>query len=151
MNIAVSHVSKRFGQFVAVDDASFDILQRAFLDYGVLVFRGQHLQPAAQVAFARRWGKPVQGNPLLKGLNIDPNVGRAGVGGLIVTATMLLAPGQLADNSPRLFAIDKKTGQRLGAIPTAGMQRYGMMTYMHNGKQYIVVQISNGLQAFALP
>jgi hypothetical protein len=26
-----------------------------------------------------------------------------------------------------------------------------MMTYMHQGKQYIVVQLSNGLQAFALP
>jgi quinoprotein glucose dehydrogenase len=73
------------------------------------------------------------------------------VGGLLTTATMLLAPGQTADNAPKLFAIDKKTGKRLGAIATAGLQRYGMMTYMHNGKQYIVVQISNGLQAFALP
>jgi hypothetical protein len=25
------------------------------------------------------------------------------------------------------------------------------MTYMHQGKQYVVVQLSNGLQAFALP
>jgi hypothetical protein len=31
------------------------------------------------------------------------------------------------------------------------MSRYGMMTYMHQGKQYIVVQLPNGLQAFALP
>ena len=93
----------------------------------------------------------IRNNPLLKGVNVDPNVGRAGLGGLITTATMLLAPGQTADNSPKLFAIDKKTGKRLGAIATAGQQRYGMMTYMHHGKQYIVVQISNGLQAFALP
>ena len=64
---------------------------------------------------------------------------------------MLLAPGQTADNTTKLFAIDKKTGQRLGAITTAGLSRYGLMTYMHNGKQYIGVQISNGLQAFALP
>ena len=34
---------------------------------------------------------------------------------------------------------------------TGGLSRYGMMTYMHQGKQYIVVQLSNGLQAFALP
>ena len=72
-------------------------------------------------------------------------------GGLMVTATMLLAPGQTADGTPYLFAIDKRSGQRLGKIPTAGMSRYGMMTYMHQGKQYIVVQLSNGLQAFALP
>jgi quinoprotein glucose dehydrogenase len=93
----------------------------------------------------------IRNHPLLKGVNVDPNMGRAGLGGLMVTATMLLAPGQTADNAAKLFAIDKKTGKRLGAIATAAQQRYGMMTYMHNGKQYIVVQIPSGLQAFALP
>ena len=93
----------------------------------------------------------IRNHPLLKGVNVNPNLGRAGVGGLMVTATMLLAPGQTADGTPYLFAIDKRTGQRLGKIPTAGLSRYGMMTYMHQGKQYIVVQLSNGLQAFALP
>ena len=78
------------------------------------------------------------------------NYGR-GVGGLMVTATMLLAPGQDQDNQPMLFAIDKRTGQRIGQIPTALPSRYGMMTYMHEGKQYIVIQIANGLQAFTLP
>jgi quinoprotein glucose dehydrogenase len=93
----------------------------------------------------------IRNHPLLKGANVDPNLGRAALGGLIVTSTLLLAPGQTADNTPKLFAIDKRTGKRLGAITTAGLSRYGMMTYMHQGKQYIVVQLSNGLQAFALP
>jgi quinoprotein glucose dehydrogenase len=93
----------------------------------------------------------IRNHPLLKGANVDPNVGRAALGGVIVTATMLLAPGQTADGTPKLFAIDKRTGKRLGAITTAGLSRYGMMTYMHPGKQYVVVQLSNGLQAFALP
>jgi glucose dehydrogenase len=94
----------------------------------------------------------IRNHPLLKGVSgVNPNLGRPGVGALLVTSTMLLAPGQTADNAPKLFAIDKKTGQRLGAIGTAGMQRYGMMTYMHQGKQYIVVQLGNSLQAFALP
>jgi quinoprotein glucose dehydrogenase len=82
---------------------------------------------------------------------IRNHLGRAGMGGLIATATMLLAPGQTADGANKLFAIDKKTGKRLGAINTNGPQRYGMMTYMHQGKQYIVVQVNSGLQAFALP
>ena len=69
----------------------------------------------------------------------------------MVTSTMLLAPGQTADGGNYLFAIDKRTGQRLGKIPTEGLSSYGMMTYMHQGKQYIVVQLSNSLQAFALP
>jgi quinoprotein glucose dehydrogenase len=93
----------------------------------------------------------IRNHPLLKGANVDPNLGRAGLGGLMVTATMLLAPGQTADGTPHLFAIDKKSGKRLGKIQTAGVSRYGMMTYMHQGKQYVVVQLSNGLQAFALP
>ncbi len=93
----------------------------------------------------------IRNHPLLKGANVDPNLGRAGLGGLMVTSTMLLAPGQTADNTTRLFAIDKKTGKRLGMITTAGLSRYGLMTYLHQGKQYIVVQVSNGLQTFALP
>ena len=94
----------------------------------------------------------IRNHPLLKGVaNVESNLGRAGMGGLVVTATMLLAPGQTADGSTKLFAIDKRTGNRLGAIATTGLSRYGMMTYMHQGKQYIVVQLSNGLQAFALP
>ena len=93
----------------------------------------------------------IRNHPLLKGVNVDPNIGRTGLGGVIVTATMLLAPGQTADGTPHLFAIDKKTGERLGKIQTAGLSRYGLMTYMHQGKQYIVVQLANGLQAFALP
>jgi glucose dehydrogenase len=93
----------------------------------------------------------IRNAPLLKGTNVNPNIGRAGLGGVMVTATMLLAPGQTADGTPHLFAIDKKTGQRLGKVQTAGLSRYGMMTYMHQGKQYIVVQLPNGLQALALP
>ena len=94
----------------------------------------------------------IRNHPLLKGVaNVNPNMGGGGMGGLMVTATMLLAPGQTSDGTDYLFAIDKKTGQRLGKVPTDGPGRYGMMTYMHQGKQYIVVQIANGLQAFALP
>jgi quinoprotein glucose dehydrogenase len=88
---------------------------------------------------------------MLQGVKVDPNVGRTNVGPAMVTATMLLVPGQTADGTPYLFAIDKKTGQRLGKLRTGGLSSYGMMTYVHQGKQYVVVQLSNGLQAFALP
>jgi glucose dehydrogenase len=93
----------------------------------------------------------IRNSPMLKGVDVNPNVGRTGLGGLMVTATMLLAPGQTADGATYLFAIDKRSGKRLGKVSTAGLSRYGMMTYMHQGKQYVVVQLSNGLQAFALP
>jgi quinoprotein glucose dehydrogenase len=94
----------------------------------------------------------IRNHPMLKGVaNVNPNLGRAALGPMMVTATMLLAPGQTADGTDYLFAIDKKTGQRLGKLATDGPVRYGMMTYMHQGRQYIVVQIAGGLQAFALP
>ena len=81
----------------------------------------------------------------------DCNWGRSNVGGLLATSTLLLAPGQGADNTNYVFAIDKATGQRVGQLATRGLSRYGMMTYMHEGKQYLIVQLGAGLQAFTLP
>jgi len=113
---------------------------------------GEHLWVIPNGDAPQEQQDAIRNHPMLRGVpNVMTNLGRTGVGGLMVTATMLLAPGQTADGTPHLFAIDKKTGQRVGAIPTAGLSRYGMMTYQHNGKQYIVVQLPNGLQAFALP
>ena len=70
----------------------------------------------------------------------------------MVTATMLLAPGQTADGDavPVRDRQEDRRAARQASRP-AGSSRYGMMTYMHQGKQYIVVQLANGLQAFALP
>ena len=53
-------------------------------------------------------------------------------------------------------AYDKATGQEVGAVFTAAPESGSPMTYMHNGKQYIVIAISGGnysgeLLAFRLP
>ena len=50
-----------------------------------------------------------------------------------------MRPGQTADNRPHLFGIDKKTGKRVGAVATPRARQYGLMTYLHQGKQYIVL------------
>jgi taurine dioxygenase len=42
-----------------IDDKNFDLLHQAFLEHLVLIFPGQHLRPAGQMAFARRWGPPM--------------------------------------------------------------------------------------------
>ena len=52
---------------------------------------------------------------------------------------------------PHLFAIDKKTGKRVGAVPTPRDGRYGLMTYMHQGKQYVMLPVNGGYTALALP
>ena len=57
-----------------IDDGIFRELHAGFLDYQVLIYRGQFITPASQVAFARRWGDPVQQNPLLKGIDGFPEL-----------------------------------------------------------------------------
>jgi len=90
-------------------------------------------------------------NPLLKGMKIDTNLGRPGQAAMGVTKSLLLATGQTADNKPNLFAIDKKTGRRLAAVEVPSLGQYGVMTYMHQGKQYVVLSVSGGFVALALP
>ena len=42
-----------------------------------------------------------------------------------------------------LYAVDKKTGRRLGTVKLPAPSQYGMMGYMHQGQQYVVVQVGS--------
>ena len=70
---------------------------------------------------------------------------------MVASPTLLFSAGQTADDTWNLFAIDKKTGERVGAVEIPGSTRYGMSSWMHEGKQYIIIQLSDGLAALALP
>ncbi|MEX2049290.1 MAG: PQQ-binding-like beta-propeller repeat protein [Gemmatimonadota bacterium] len=96
----------------------------------------------------------IRNHPLLRGVaNIDQiaNRGRSGHSAMIVSPNLLFASGVTADNEPHLFAIEKRTGQRVGQIPIPGISRYGMSSWEHNGHQYIIVQLADGLAAFGMP
>ena len=66
---------------------------------------------------------------------------------------------QFVPDSPlTLNARDKFSGEIVGSVELPAPGQYGMMTYMHRGKQYIVVQIGSsrtdfpgGLVAYRLP
>ena len=104
----------------------------------------------------------VRNYPALKGLNI-PRTGQETYNvGTLVTKTLIIAgEGQITTTSdhPRgamLRAYDKKTGKEVGAVYMPAPQTGSPMTYMHNGKQYIVVAVSGGPYsgeyiAYALP
>ena len=103
----------------------------------------------------------IKSHPALKGLNI-PRTGRAGRIGVLATKTLVIAgEGGFATqaNGQRgalLRAYDKATGQDAGAVYMPAPQTGSPMTYMLNGKQYVVVAISGGsyageLLAFKLP
>lgn len=70
---------------------------------------------------------------------------------MIATPTLLIASGQTSDEKWNLFAIDKRTGERLGAVEIPGGTRYGLSSWVHEGKQYVLVQLADGLAALALP
>jgi glucose dehydrogenase len=92
----------------------------------------------------------IRKNPKLQGVNVgDTGTGR--VATMTVTDTLLIYQGEASDGTPHLFAVDKKTGKTLAKVKVPATTRYGMMTYMHNGHQYIMLQTGSKLTAMALP
>ena len=104
----------------------------------------------------------VRNHPALKGVNI-PRTGQETYNvGTLVTKTLVIAgEGQITTTPehPRgamLRAYDKKTGKEVGAVYMPAPQTGSPMTYMLDGKQYIVVAVSGGAYsgeyiAFTLP
>jgi quinoprotein glucose dehydrogenase len=110
----------------------------------------------------------VKNHPALKGLDI-PRTGRPGGAGgssggigTLVTKTLVISGEGGTVTMPdgrrgaMLRAYDKKTGAELGAVYMPGAQTGSPMTYMLNGKQYIVLGVSSAtmpgeLIAYALP
>ena len=103
----------------------------------------------------------VRNHPALKGLNI-PRTGRPGQAGTLVTKTLLIAGEKgvvtMADGrrGAYLRAYNKATGADAGKVYIPAPQSGSPMTYMLNGKQYVVLAISGQgytgeLVAFTLP
>jgi quinoprotein glucose dehydrogenase len=102
----------------------------------------------------------VRRNPALKGLNI-PNTGQPGSAGVLVTKTLVIVGDNMVTSitHPRgamMRAYDKATGKEVGAVWMPAPQSGCPMTYMWQGKQYIVIAVSGGTYsgeyiAFALP
>lgn len=103
----------------------------------------------------------IRNHPLLKGLTI-PRTGRAGNFGVLVTKTLVIAGEAGTFTTPQgqkgamLRAYNKATGKEEGAVYMAAQQSGTPMTYMLDGRQYIVVAISGGgysgeLVAYRLP
>ena len=103
----------------------------------------------------------IKNHPALKGVTI-PRTGRQGRIGVLVTKTLAIAGEGGFGTTPNgqrgamLRAYDKMTGQELGAVYMPAPQTGSPMTYLHNGKQYLVLAISGPgysaeLLAFKIP
>jgi len=76
----------------------------------------------------------------LQGVDL-PNTGRLSYPITMVTPTLLLT-AEGAGGAAVLHGIDKMTGERLGTVELPAPGQYGMMGFMHEGQQYVVVQIA---------
>jgi quinoprotein glucose dehydrogenase len=112
---------------------------------------GEHLWTIPHGDMNTKQQEAFRSNPLLKGMNIDANWGRRGQAAMMATSTLLFATGMTADDRPALFGIDKKSGKRLGFVPIPRPGQYGLVTYLHQGKQYVVVPRNGGYTVLALP
>jgi quinoprotein glucose dehydrogenase len=89
----------------------------------------------------------IRNSPALKGLNIPPT-GQADIAGTLVTKTLVICGDPIATTLPTqgrgalLHAYDKATGKEVGAVFMPAPQVGSPMTYMLNGRQYIVIAIS---------
>ncbi len=98
----------------------------------------------------------IRNHALLKGLTI-PRTGTAARAGILVTKTLLFA-GEGWGAEPILRAYDKATGTTLWETKIPAGALAGLpMTYMHNGRQFIVFSAGDApatpaqLVAYALP
>ena len=89
----------------------------------------------------------IRNHPRLRGVDVSNTGGTAHsiqmvMGDLLVQTTEDLrgATEVNANGMPMLHARDKRTGQILASVEIPIPGEYGMMSYMHDGKQYILVQ-----------
>ena len=105
----------------------------------------------------------VRNHPALKGLNL-PRTGQAGTGGigLMVTKTLVVMGDPQITTTPEhprgamLRGYEKAAGREVGALLMPAPQSGSPMTYLADGRQYIVVAVSGGnysgeYLAFTLP
>jgi quinoprotein glucose dehydrogenase len=129
----------------------YGLLSAINLDRGELVWQVAHGDTPDNV----------RNHPLLKGMNI-PRTGQSGAVGLVITKTLVIMGDPQVTTTPEhprgamLRAYDKATGKEVGAVWLPAPQSGSPMTYMLNGKQYLVVAVSGGNYsgeyiAFGLP
>jgi quinoprotein glucose dehydrogenase len=96
----------------------------------------------------------VKNHPALKGVTL-PVTGKQTHANVLVTKSLLFY-GEGRGAEPILHALDKKTGRELARIEIPATTNTAPMTYMHKGRQYIVLSVAGPehpaeLVALALP
>jgi quinoprotein glucose dehydrogenase len=80
----------------------------------------------------------IANHPALQG--VDTSMFGGGGGSIQMVAGDLLVAEWETEEGPALHAYNKLTGEKVGEVALPGPGEYGMMTYIHDGRQYIIVQ-----------
>ena len=97
---------------------------------------GEHLWEALNGETPER----IRNHPALRNVDL-PNTGQTSRAVTMATKTLLLT-AEGSGGASVLHALDKASGDRIGTVELPAPGQYGMMGYMHEGRQYIVVQIA---------
>lgn len=95
-------------------------------------------------------------SPLFTGVTLPPVGGRGQAQIITTKSLMIYGSGRNgSDNPPMLYAVDKATGKQVGAVRIPSKTTAVPMTFLHQGKQYIVFATGAGsntsLVAMTLP
>lgn len=96
----------------------------------------------------------IRNHPLLQGVDIG-NTGQMSHPTSLVTRSLLIY-GEGRSGEPRLHAVNKLTGEEIATVDLPAPSSTAIMTFLHEGKQYIVVPIAGddipgSLAALTLP
>ena len=96
----------------------------------------------------------IRNHAALRGVTL-PNTGQPAHANTLVTRTLLMY-GEGRGAEPRFHAVDKRTGKEIASVTLPAPTNSAPMTYMHDGKQYIVMpvggtQMAGSLVALRLP
>ena len=96
----------------------------------------------------------IKNHRALRGLDI-PNTGKNAHANILTTKTLLIY-GEGRGQEPILHAVDKMTGVEIGRVELPATTNTAMMSYMHDGRQFIVLAVAGAgveaeLVALALP
>jgi glucose dehydrogenase len=83
----------------------------------------------------------IRNHPRLRGMEL-PNTGQASHATVLVTESLLMY-GEGRGSEPRFHAVDKRTGQELVTVELPAPSSTAPMTFLHEGRQYIVVPIAS--------
>jgi quinoprotein glucose dehydrogenase len=98
-------------------------------------------------------------DPLFAGVTLPPSTGGRGQPQVITTKSLVIygtgRSGGAAGGAPQLYAHDKTSGKQVGAVNIPARTSAVPMTFLHQGRQYIVFATGSGantnLVALSLP